>query len=204
MIWENHGEYRGVVYSRRYRRPNYTCPSQHKKKNGITLRRKSKFQFLSLAVFVSCAELSTKTKILKEKKPACLSALANSALARKILCLNFYVSIPYEAKQVQKSNLNKIVRYCDNLKDCRRALQLNYFNKTQVASQTKNKINKEKEHFKIRNMKLGANLPIIKAPNLSVLEFSGTIKTVGHLPYTYTGRPFNSDRTKDSKPWVFF
>lgn len=36
-------------------------------------------------------------------------------------------SISYEAKQVHVSNLKKIVNYCENLTDCRRALQLNYF-----------------------------------------------------------------------------
>lgn len=36
-------------------------------------------------------------------------------------------TIPYEAKQVHISNLKTIANYCENLTDCRRALQLNYF-----------------------------------------------------------------------------
>lgn len=35
--------------------------------------------------------------------------------------------MPYEAKQVHISNLKKIGNYCENLTDCRRAMQLDYF-----------------------------------------------------------------------------
>lgn len=33
----------------------------------------------------------------------------------------------YEAKQVHLQNLKKMVNYCENVIDCRRAYQLNYF-----------------------------------------------------------------------------
>lgn len=38
--------------------------------------------------------------------------------------------MPYEAKRVHINNLNKIVDYCENVIDCRRAIQLNYFGET--------------------------------------------------------------------------
>lgn len=36
-------------------------------------------------------------------------------------------SLSYDAKQVHCNNLKKIVDYCENILDCRRSLQLNYF-----------------------------------------------------------------------------
>lgn len=36
-------------------------------------------------------------------------------------------SATYESKQVHLQNLKKMVNYCENVIDCRRAFQLNYF-----------------------------------------------------------------------------
>lgn len=42
-------------------------------------------------------------------------------------CFSVDRNLSYEVKQVNLQNLNRMVHYCDNLTDCRRTLQLEYF-----------------------------------------------------------------------------
>lgn len=48
-------------------------------------------------------------------------------MMRLIKLMDLDVSISLEAKRVHTNNLRKIVNYCENVIDCRRAIQLNYF-----------------------------------------------------------------------------
>lgn len=61
------------------------------------------------------------------EKSICILYYNYSDMVRLIKLMDLDSSISYEAKRVHINNLNKIVSYCENVIDCRRTLQLNYF-----------------------------------------------------------------------------
>lgn len=61
------------------------------------------------------------------EKSVCILYYNYSDMARIVKLMDSDTSMSYEAKRVHINNLNKIVSYCENVIDCRRALQLNYF-----------------------------------------------------------------------------
>lgn len=57
----------------------------------------------------------------------CILYYSYADMMRLLKLMDHDTSISYEAKQVHTQNLYKIVDYCENVIDCRRAIQLNYF-----------------------------------------------------------------------------
>lgn len=61
------------------------------------------------------------------EKSVCILYYNYSDMMRLVKLMDLDTSITYEAKRVHTQNLQKIVNYCENVIDCRRAIQLNYF-----------------------------------------------------------------------------
>lgn len=61
------------------------------------------------------------------EKSVCVLYYNYSDMMRLVKLMDLDTSITYEAKRVHIQNLQKIVNYCENVIDCRRAIQLNYF-----------------------------------------------------------------------------
>lgn len=61
------------------------------------------------------------------EKSICILYYNYSDMVRLVKLMDLDSSITYEAKRVHINNLQKIVNYCENVIDCRRAIQLNYF-----------------------------------------------------------------------------
>lgn len=61
------------------------------------------------------------------EKSVCILYYTYSDMMRLVKLMDLDTSITYEAKRVHIQNLQKIVGYCENVIDCRRSLQLNYF-----------------------------------------------------------------------------
>lgn len=60
-------------------------------------------------------------------KSICILYYNYSDMMRLIKLMDLDTSISLEVKRVHTNNLRKIVNYCENVIDCRRAIQLNYF-----------------------------------------------------------------------------
>lgn len=60
-------------------------------------------------------------------KSICILYYNYSDMMRLIKLMDLDTSISIEVKRVHTNNLRKIVNYCENVIDCRRAIQLNYF-----------------------------------------------------------------------------
>lgn len=61
------------------------------------------------------------------EKSICILYYNYSDMMRLIKLMDLDTSITMEVKRVHTNNLRKIVNYCENVIDCRRAIQLNYF-----------------------------------------------------------------------------
>lgn len=61
------------------------------------------------------------------EKSVCVLYYNYTDMMRLVKLMDLDTSITYEAKRVHIQNLQKIVNYCENVIDCRRAIQLNYF-----------------------------------------------------------------------------
>lgn len=61
------------------------------------------------------------------EKSVCILYYNYTDMMRLVKLMDLDTSITYEAKRVHTQNLQKIVNYCENVIDCRRAIQLNYF-----------------------------------------------------------------------------
>lgn len=60
----------------------------------------------------------------------CILYYTYADMMRMLKLMDHDTAISYEAKQVHTQNLYKIVDYCENVIDCRRAIQMNYFGET--------------------------------------------------------------------------
>lgn len=60
-------------------------------------------------------------------KSICILYYNYSDMMRLIKLMDLDTSISMEVKRVHTNNLRKIVNYCENVIDCRRSIQLNYF-----------------------------------------------------------------------------
>lgn len=60
-------------------------------------------------------------------KSICILYYNYSDMMRLVKLMDLDTSISLEAKRVHTNNLRKIVNYCENVIDCRRSIQLNYF-----------------------------------------------------------------------------
>lgn len=61
------------------------------------------------------------------EKSVCVLYYSYGDMMRLIKLMDLDTNITFEAKRVHVQNLQKIVGYCENVIDCRRSLQLNYF-----------------------------------------------------------------------------
>lgn len=60
-------------------------------------------------------------------KSICILYYNYSDMIRLVKLMDLDTSISLEVKRVHTNNLRKIVNYCENVIDCRRSIQLNYF-----------------------------------------------------------------------------
>lgn len=65
----------------------------------------------------------------------CILYYNYSDMMRLMKLMDHDSTISYEAKRIHINNLYKIVEYCENVIDCRRGIQLNYFGETFQRSQ---------------------------------------------------------------------
>lgn len=61
------------------------------------------------------------------EKAVCILFYNYTDMMRLVKLMDLDTSMTYEAKRVHIQNLQKIVNYCENVIDCRRSIQLNYF-----------------------------------------------------------------------------
>lgn len=60
-------------------------------------------------------------------KSTCILYYSYSDMMRLIKIWDFDTKMSLEVKRVHTNNLHEIVKYCENVIDCRRTIQLNYF-----------------------------------------------------------------------------
>lgn len=61
------------------------------------------------------------------QKSICILYYNYSDMMRLVKLMDLDTTISMELKRVRTNNLRKIVNYCENVIDCRRSIQLNYF-----------------------------------------------------------------------------
>lgn len=69
------------------------------------------------------------------EKSVCILYYNYSDMMRLVKLMDLDTSISVEVKRIRTNNLRKIVNYCENVIDCRRAIQLNYFSENFTRAQ---------------------------------------------------------------------
>lgn len=69
------------------------------------------------------------------EKSICILYYNYGDMMRLVKLMDLDTSISIEVKRIRTNNLKKIVNYCENVIDCRRAIQLNYFSENFTRAQ---------------------------------------------------------------------
>lgn len=69
------------------------------------------------------------------EKSICILYYNYGDMMRLVKLMDLDTSISMEVKRIRTNNLRKIVNYCENVIDCRRAIQLNYFSENFTRAQ---------------------------------------------------------------------